>query len=747
MPAKRTALKIRIEGQVQGVGYRPFVARLADRLGIAGWVLNQGGVVKLHAEGEALPLEHFLHALRQECPASGFVSKINAWPGASMGSQGFTILQSLEAESEDRILPPDQAVCPDCIDEISDPQSTRFGYAFTQCTQCGPRYTLVRGFPLDRAQTAMQAFPLCPSCHREYQDPSNRRYHAQNICCPQCGPKLHFSFAGGEDFDPKNPLSTALALLRRGEILAVKGVGGYHLLCDARSASAIRTLRARKHRPHRPFAVMVHPDALQKLSLPWASQLMDPARPVVLVPKRLAEPLAEEVAPGLAEVGLMLPDSPLHHLLAAGFQGPLVMTSANVSGEPILTDNADAEMALEKIADGFLHHDRGIDRPADDAVFRFIGGRFRPLRLGRGMAPKIQTLRKPVSGCLLAVGGDLKNTVALAHEDRIVISPHLGDLSSAAALSVFSQVINDLSALLGLFPDRVVCDLHPDYRSVLWAGGLGLPRISVPHHFAHASALYEEADQKGPILVFAFDGLGYGPDETLWGGEALWGRPGAWQRVASLRRLKLPGGDKASRESWRLGIAAAFDVGLSWPDAPVGASAILQLLEKGIQMPETSSVGRLFDTAAALIGISSQQSYEGQSAMMLEAVSTGGAKAIALPLVDEGRGLLRWDWRPLIPILMDSRISPSERGSVFHATIAKAVADLALRYQASHGISVIGLTGGVFQNNLLTLEIQKRVQSMGLRALIPERIPLNDAGLSFGQVVEAQALQREKMEF
>lgn len=745
MPADRIARHIRIEGQVQGVGFRPFIFRLAERLRVSGWVLNQGGGVELHVEGEPLAVEAFLQSLWNESPALASISQIAVERADLSGVEGFTIIQSRAANSENRVLPPDQAVCPACLDEVLDPQNRRYGYLFTQCTQCGPRYTLIRGFPLDRAQTAMKDFPPCPKCLREYQDPSSRRYHAQNICCPECGPKIYFSSKESGHGDPKDPLPAALALLNQGGILAVKGVGGYHLVCDAGSVPAVRTLRVRKHRPDRPFAVLVHSNHIKKISPPWSSHLMDSARPVVLVPKRLAPKIANEVAPGLAEVGLIFPDSPLHHALAEGFQGPLVMTSANLSGEPILTNSADAELALDGIADGFLHHDRPIDRPADDAVFRFIGGRFRPLRLGRGIAPRIQLLRQPLAGCLLALGGDLKNTVALAHKDRVVISPHLGDLSSSSSLEVFGQVIRDLSSLMGLVPDRIACDAHPDYRSALWADSLGLPMIKVPHHFAHASALYAEMMQTGLMLMFTFDGLGYGPDATLWGGEALWGQPGHWKRVASLRRLKLPGGDRASREPWRMGTAVAFESGCLWRDAPVGAEAILAWLEKGIQVPETSSMGRLFDAAAALTGVSRQQSFEGQAAMMLEAVSMAGATAVPLPLRDEGEGLLRWDWRPLIPILLDTQKTPAERGSIFHATIAQAVVDLALKYREQHGIKLLGLTGGVFQNNLLTMEIQQRAHEIGLEVLIPEWLPLNDAGLSFGQVVEAQAMEREKM--
>lgn len=744
MPADKIARQIRIEGRVQGVGFRPFAFRLAGRQGVAGWVLNQGGVVELHVEGSPPELEAFVADLRNEKPPSARITQMEVIEADFIGYQGFTILESRDAGEKARVLPPDQAVCPDCLSEVRDPQNIRYRYAFAHCTQCGPRYTLTRGFPHDRAQTAMSAFPPCPRCLAEYEDPLNRRYHAQNICCPVCGPQLYFTTKGLASGVFGEPVSAALELIRRGGILAAKGMGGYHLICDARSTSSVRTLRERKHRPDRPFAVMIPFDALKNVPKPWGAKLQESSRPVVLVPKKLAPKVDKNVAPGLSELGLMLPDSPLHHLLAEEFQGPLIMTSANVSGQPMLTDEDEAEVALSRVADGFLHHDRPIDRPADDAVYRSIGGCFRPLRLGRGIAPKIQRLRHPVTGCFLAVGGDLKNTVALAHRERVVISPHLGDLVSARGLETFTQVVNELSELLDMAPDAVLCDAHPDYRSAQWAEGLGLPVIKIPHHHAHAAALYEEVAQTGSMLVFTFDGLGYGPDGSLWGGEALWGQPGAWQRVAGLRRIKLPGGDRASRSPWRMGVSVTFECGMPWRDAPEGAGGILQWLEKGVPLPETSSMGRLFDAAAALTGICSHQSYEGQAAMMLEAHSKGSANAVPLPLSSEA-GILRWDWRPLIPLLLDSRRTAEERGSIFHASIAQAVVDLALRYRDHHACNAVGLTGGVFQNNLLTLEIQQRLLGSGVGVLIPERLPLNDAGLSFGQVVEAQSMQREKM--
>jgi hydrogenase maturation protein HypF len=507
---------------------------------------------------------------------------------------------------------------------------------------------------------------------------------------------------------------------------------------------AVTTLRQRKHRPDKPFAVMMGFQSIDGLPEPYRGALEALSRPVVLVPKTLAPAVVESVAPGLSECGLLLPDSPLHALLVEAFQGPLVTTSANLSGEPILTSLEDAEYSLSGIADGFLHHDRDILRPADDSVFRLIGESLRPLRIGRGSAPYEFQLQEPVEGCLLAVGGDLKNTIAMASGDRVIVSPHVGDLSSARSLDVFEGVIRDLSRLYGWSPDRMVCDAHPDYRTGHWARAQGLPVMAVYHHHAHAAALYEEFKTEGPLLIFAFDGLGYGEAGELWGGEVLWGEPGHWQRVGSLRPLPLPGGDRASREPWRLGVALAQASGLGSSFVHEGSEALLEFLERGIAVPMTSSMGRLFDAAAALAGVCTHQTHEGQAAMRLEALSHRGGAVLELPITQEGP-LLRWNWEPLVSMLLNPQWTAAEKGSIFHATIAGAVVALIDHWGQSHPRTPVGLTGGVFQNKLLVEEIQRQLEGRATTLLIPKAVPLNDAGLSFGQLVEAGAVLRAKI--
>jgi hydrogenase maturation protein HypF len=464
--------------------------------------------------------------------------------------------------------------------------------------------------------------------------------------------------------------------------------------------------------------------------------LRSPLRPIVLVRKRAGSVLNEAIAPDLNEVGLMLPYSPLHHLLADGFGAPLVATSANLSGEPVLTDGDDVEKRLSRVADAFLHHNRPIRRPADDSVYRSIAGKTRPVRIGRGIAPIERNLPFQLERPLLAVGADLKNSVALAFRDRVVISPHIGDLSSPRSMQVFEQVIGDIRRLYDVSPQAIVCDAHSGYYSSLWAKKQGLPVMPVFHHHAHASALYGEYGLEGQLLVFTWDGTGYGQDGTVWGGEALLGAPGCWQRVGSLRPFYLPGGDKASKEPWRCALSVCWEQGLDWPDCPQDDQLLRQAWERRINCPATSSAGRLFDAAAALIGVAGYSTYEGHAAMRLEAIGTPGALTMALPLTQNSTGILVSDWSPLLPFLMDTKVSPAERSSVFHASLAGAIATQAKAVREQQGINRIGLSGGVFQNRLLTEQTLAALAKLGFETYLHETIPSGDGGISFGQIVE-----------
>ena len=744
--AKLVAVSIVVTGRVQGVGFRPFVSRLAGELGLSGWVRNRGGRVEIHAEGNAGDVQAFQLALVERAPPLAQPEVPQVALAEPVGFSAFSIEASENGGATDAHIPPDYFVCDDCLAEMQDPAERRYRYPFINCTQCGPRYTLIDSLPYDRPNTAMAGFALCDQCHAEYSNPLDRRYHAQPLACPSCGPSLRFRRSGLADMSGNEAaLSACVAGLRSGLVIAVKGVGGYHLMCDATNPEPVWRLRQRKLRPDKPLAVLL-PWCGAK-GLDWAEQvaileagekalLASPLRPIVLAQKRRDSMLADEIAPDLAEVGLMLPYSPLHHLLANDFGKPLVATSANLSGEPVLTDEMEVETRLARVADAFLHHDRPIRRPADDSVYRRIAGKIRPIRAGRGNAPIEHALPFTLEKPLLAVGADLKNTVALGFGNRVVVSPHIGDLGALRSGQVFEQVIADFQRLFDVQPSAIVCDAHPAYHSHRWARQTGLPLIPVFHHHAHASALAGEHGLRENMLVFAWDGTGYGEDGTIWGGETLLGRPGQWCRVGSLKPFYLPGGDKASRQPWRCALTLCWEAGQDWPDCPTDAELLKAAWQRRINCPQSSSAGRLFDAAAALIGVKHEASYEGHAAMCLEAVSSSGAEAMGLPLSESG-DLLITDWRPLLRFLRDKRLSSAERGSVFHASLAAAIAAQAIALREKHGIERVGLSGGVFQNRLLTELAQAELQSQGFEVYLHERFPAGDGGISFGQLIEA----------
>ena len=526
----------------------------------------------------------------------------------------------------------------------------------------------------------------------------------------------------------------------------MRGIGGYHLLCDARSDPAIARLRAAKPRPHKPLAVMFPlrgPDGLDgvraaaRLTGEQERLLTDPMRPIVLVEKRADGKLSPQVAPGLGEIGVFLPYSPLHHLLLQDFGAPLVATSANVGGEPVLTENGEVEARLSHVAEVFLHHNRPIQRPADDPVYRVIAGRARPLRLGRGGAPLELELPFALAQPLLAVGGHMKSTVALAWDRRVVISPHIGDLDSPRSLAVFEQVIGDLQDLYGVRAQALACDAHPGYASSRYARRSGLPVTPVFHHHAHASALAGEHPRIRRWLVFTWDGVGYGEDGTLWGGEALLGRPGAWRHTASMRPFFLPGGEKAGRAPWRSALALVWEAGLEWSGCPQDPALLRTAWKRRLNAPQTTAVGRLFDAAAALTGLNLESSFEGQGPMLLEAALEGAAEPVSLPLAPDAHGILRSDWALLLPMLMDEGISAGRRAAIFHESLARALLDQARALRTARGGFTVGLSGGVFQNRVLAERALALLRSAGFEAHLGERIPCNDAGISYGQVCEA----------
>lgn len=741
-----------IAGQVQGVGYRPFVYRLAHALGIRGWVRNTAGQVEILARAAPGILDRFRERLIDGAPPLACPELRVEAPADGVPLDGFRILASDAAGARDIHVPPDHFACDDCLRELHDPGDRRHGYPFINCTQCGPRYTIIDRLPYDRANTGMAGFALCADCRAEYENPFDRRFHAEPVACPACGPSLQMvsphsgpegEGTGGGDVVA---LVTAVGKLRAGGIVAVRGIGGYHLMCDATDETAVALLRTRKHRPHKPFAVMLPQtgtdgcDWVRRVAVPGAAELAalrDPRRPIVLCAKRAGAPLAASIAPGLNEVGLFLPYSPLHHLLLDDFGGPLVATSANLSGEPVMTEPQEVEQRLGAMADAFLHHNRPIRRPADDAVCRVIAGATRPLRIGRGTAPLELTLPRSIATPTLAVGGHLKNTIALAWQDRVVVSPHIGELDSPRALTVFAQLIDDLQRLYGVRAERIVCDAHPQYASTRWARAQDLPVTAVYHHHAHAAAVAGEFGIDEAMVVFTWDGTGYGEDGAIWGGEGLLGRPGAWRRVTSFRPFRLPGGDRAGREPWRAAAALCWEVGIQWNAAPADNALAYAAWQSGLNCPVSSAAGRLFDAAAALTDLCTLASFEGQGPMLLEAAA-GAVRvdAEALPLTADDTGVLRADWSPLLGMLRDEATDVAVRAARFHETLAQTLLSTARALRDRQGVTTVGLSGGVFQNRRLGERVLALLVADGFRALLPERVPCNDAGLSYGQIVE-----------
>ena len=734
---------------MQGVGFRPFVYRLATRHGVTGSVQNQLGEVAVLAQGEPEQLNAFGAALLSEAPplAQPTVLERQTLPVAQW--QEFRILASCETPLAEIHVPPDYFTCEECLAELRHPGDRRYRYPFINCTQCGPRYTLIKRLPYDRANTSMARFGLCEACRAEYSDPLDRRFHAEPVACPRCGPELQF--IGPES---KTTLAGAAALracvaaLHSGKIVAVKGVGGYHLMCDAEDGATIARLRVRKPRAHKPLAVMFPfggEDGLSwvraavELSQDEAALLLSPLRPIVLAAKAPASPLSTQIAPGLGEVGVMLPYSPLHHLILNDYGKPLVATSGNVSGEPVLTDNAEVDTRLAHVSDAVLHHNRPIIRPADDSLYRTIGDAPRPLRLGRGCAPSEIRLPLRLPYPLLAVGAHMRNTVTLAWERRAVISPHIGDMHSPRSMAVFASLVESLQSLYRVRAEGVVCDRHPGYTTSRWAEHSGLSVRRVLHHHAHASALAGEHSLGEDWLVFAWDGLGFGEDGSLWGGEALAGAPGQWRRVGSMRPFRLPGGEWAGREPWRAALALCWELDLPWRGAPVATEALHQAWLRRVNAPSSTAVGRLFDAAAALIGLCHRSSYEGQAPMMLEAACRGSGEAIALPLARDANGLWQTDWGPLVPSLLAKDRAPGMRAADFHASLAQALVEQALRIRESHAVARVGLCGGVFQNRWLVERATALLRASGFSICLAQQVPTNDGGISFGQAVETGA--------
>lgn len=743
------AEQIVLNGHVQGVGFRPFVYRLAMTHQLHGWIKNEVGRVVIHVQGTAEAINEFKHTLINDAPPLSKPYLLQANSVELIPQQGFAI-QTSEQNSEINIyLPPDYFLCPDCLHELFDKDNRRYRYPFINCTQCGPRYTLIKRLPYDRAHTTMAEFALCPACREEYNNPLDRRFHAEPIACPDCGPQLQFySAASGLLNNTEQALQQCVDALRSGAIVAVKGIGGYHLMCDARNDESVQRLRQHKPRPHKPLAVMfpispyhnladVH--AMVKLTHSSARLLLDPMRPIVLMPKQQDCELSAHIAPGLDEIGVLLPYSPLHFLLLRDFAGPLVATSANISGEPVMTNNQQVEQRLAHVVDAFLHHNRPIERPADDSVYRVIYNRPRPIRLGRGVAPLELTLPVKLDTPTLALGGHMKNSIALAWEDRVVISPHIGDLDTPRSLEVFQQVCLDLQQLYQVQAEQLVCDAHPAYASHRWAKQDGRPVFDVFHHHAHASAVAAENPDETSWLMFTWDGTGFGEDGTLWGGESFYGQPGRWQRVASQRPFYLPGGEKAGREPWRAALALCWEAQVDWPAQPANTDLLLRAWQQKLNSPQSTAIGRLFDAAASLTDVCHVASFEGQAPMQLEATAMQATcvTAVDLPLKQDRQRLLRSDWSPLLTMLLDKQRTAADRAACFHYSLARNILMQCNHFRGLNGDFAVGLGGGVFQNRLLSEITFDLLVEAGFRVYLPQQVPCNDGGLCLGQIMEA----------
>jgi len=745
--------RIRVEGIVQGVGFRPFVCGLAAEHGVAGFVGNDEAGVFIEAEGPLSTVDTFVGDLRRRAPVLAVIERLRTSRRRPTGQSGFRIVASAGGGARRALVSPDMATCADCLAELWNPADRRYRYPFINCTNCGPRYTIVTDVPYDRAVTTMRDFPMCAACAHEYADPTDRRFHAEPVCCPACGPSLRFVSAAGASLGG-DPLDTAAAWLRDGQVIAVKGLGGYHLAALASHEPAVAALRLRKHREEKPFAVMVADlaaaRALAHCDDMALSTMEDPRRPVVLVPRRSDAAVALSVAPRNGQLGLMLPYTPLHHVLAAAVAGPFVLTSGNVSDEPIAYDDRDALDRLSRIADGFLLHDRRIHVRADDSVVRTYPGGLVPLRRSRGASPAPVELPSPAPRPVLACGAELKNTFCLAKGRHAFLSPHIGDLKNAETLRSYACGIAHFSRLFDVVPAVVAHDLHPDYLSTTYARELdGVAAVGVQHHHAHIAACLADNGYAGPVVGVAFDGLGYGTDGTIWGGELLIADLLDFRRVDHLTPVPMPGGPAAVREPWRMaaayldhacgddihGLAVVRRQAARWAD-------VVRLSRTGLASPLTSSAGRLFDAVAAIVGLRDAVTYEGQAAVELEQLAAAGCRD-AYP-VPAGAGL-RGATRPLVWAMVDDvrRGAPPDVVAVrFHNGLADATVAAARDAASQEGLSVVALSGGVFQNVVLLQRVLSGLAAAGLRVLVHRQVPPNDGGLCLGQAAVAAARDR-----
>jgi len=756
-PDAITRRRLRVTGVVQGVGFRPFVYTLARENHLSGFVGNDSSGVFIEVEGPARAVDQFMLRLRSDAPPLAYIERIDAEALPVRGELDFAIVASAANPDAATLISPDLCVCDACLRELRDPADHRYRYPFINCTHCGPRFTIIRDIPYDRPLTTMADFVMCPACAAEYHDPANRRFHAQPNACPDCGPQVTFHRPDAADLQAESALSATLAALDAGQIVAIKGLGGFHLACDATRPEAVAQLRARKGRREKPFAVMVADlqmaRRLAHINAQEATLLTSRERPIVLLRQHAETPIAEAVAPGNPYVGVMLAYTPLHVLLT---DRPLVMTSANYTEEPIVKDNAAALDRLATLADAFLLHDRKIHVHCDDSVVRVLQGVELPVRRSRGYAPFPVKLPHTVRP-LLAVGGELKATFCLTRDDHAFMSQHIGDMANLETLHAFQHAADHMLTLFRVQPQAVICDQHPGYLSTRYATDLGrergLPVIAVQHHHAHIAAVMAEngCDVSAPVIGFSFDGTGYGDDGAIWGGEVFIADYRQARRVAHLAYAPLPGGDAGVMRPYRLALAHLWAAGIPWADdlPPVRAcepqelSILRRQLERSLNTVPTSSMGRLFDAVAALIGLRQIISYEAQAAIELEAVADlEVSEGYDFGLRPDGDRLLI-ETGPVLAALIDdwrAGIPAARLSARFHAGVADVILRLSQHLRLQHGLETVALSGGVFQNvHLLTLTLD-RLRVAGFRVLTHRQVPPNDGGLALGQAMIGHAL-------
>ncbi len=760
MSAVKTAerLAVSVKGVVQGVGFRPFIYQLAYKHCLAGWVTNTSGEVRIEVEGDPLALDDFLRDLERNAPPQSHIIEVMSTRLSAAGYSGFEIRDSQAEAGKYQLISPDLATCADCRAETFDTTDRRYRYPFTNCTNCGPRFTIIEDIPYDRPLTTMKVFPMCPSCRAEYKNPLDRRFHAQPNACPVCGPRLQLVDAAGKEVVAADVVATAAGLLKDGKIVAVRGLGGFLLACDATNQGTVEELRRRKRRPAKPFAVMLSDvDAIRKrcsASDDEKALLTSASAPIVLLKLKENSDIAASVAPGLKYLGVMLPYTPLHHLLMADVGRPLVMTSGNLSEEPIARDNTEALTRLDTIADYFILHNRDIFSRYDDSVVMHEGGARRMLRRARGFAPYPIRFAQPVPQ-VLGVGAQEKNTFCLTRDDNAFVSQHIGDMENLETIEHFENTLGLYKTMFRIEPQVIACDLHPDYFTTKWAeteaSRHGLPLVKVQHHHAHIASCLAENDVSGKVIGVAFDGTGYGADGKIWGGEFLVADSNSFDRAAHLEYLPLPGGEAAVKKPYRTAIGYLYRLfgheGLTMaarcPEHGDRSEAdlIARQIDRNLNVPETSSAGRLFDAVAALLGIRRWIQYDAQAAIELEMAAEGISTEASYPFdidVEGGHRVIRVKklFEGLIGDL-DASVAVPEMAARFHNTIVDIIDKVCEIIRGDTGLDAVALSGGCFMNRRLLRQSIERLSRSGFKVYAHRDVPTNDGGISLGQVAVA----------